>query len=187
MVMEDFAKEFTKDTKKMEHSDQIVFKGKRVDMALRKVRTSTGEEIVREVVIHPGAVIILPVLPDGSIVLIENLRHTVGEKLWELPAGTLEKGEDPADCARRELEEETGYRSKKITPFGWFYTSPGILTEKMYAFVADGLEPGPQELEDTENITVTPKSREQILQMIRENQIVDGKTIAVLLKYLVKL
>jgi len=169
-----------------EHSDQLVFKGQRVDMVLRKVRTTSGREIVREVVLHPGAVIILPVLPDGSIVLIQNLRHTVDETLWELPAGTLEKGEDPAECARRELEEETGYRSQQITPFGWFYTSPGILTEKMYAFIATNLQSGPQELEDTENITVMPKTPEQIHMMIRENLIVDGKTIAVLLKYLLK-
>jgi ADP-ribose pyrophosphatase len=168
-----------------EPTDQVVYKGQRVDMVLRKVRTSSGKQIVREVVVHPGAVIILPVLADGSIVMIENLRHTLNEKLWELPAGTLEKGEDPALCAERELEEETGYRAKQITAFGWFYTSPGILTEKMYAFVATGLEPGPQALEENENITVMPKSPEQIRGMIRENRIVDGKTIAVLLKYLI--
>jgi ADP-ribose pyrophosphatase len=164
-------------------SDEVVFRGSRVSMALRKVQLANGKEIQREVVLHPGAVIILPVLPDGRVVLINNVRHTVNEALLELPAGTLEKGEDPANCARRELEEETGYRAAAIAPLGWFYTSPGILTEKMFAFVATGLTPGPQALEENETISVRPTPISDAVAMIHSNQIVDGKTIAVILKY----
>lgn len=164
-------------------SDEVVYHGSRVSMALRKVRLANGKEIQREVVLHPGAVIILPVLSDGRIVLINNVRHTVGESLLELPAGTLEKGEDPAHCARRELEEETGYRAAQIRPLGWFYTSPGILTEKMYAFAAADLTPGPQALEENESISVRPMTVSETVELIKSNQIVDGKTIAVILKY----
>jgi ADP-ribose pyrophosphatase len=166
--------------------DQIVFKGSRVELALRTMTTTSGRRVQREVVLHPGAVIILPVLDNGRIVMIRNLRHTVGQWLWELPAGTLEPPEPPALCAGRELVEETGYHAAEIIDFGWFYTSPGILTEKMYAFIATGLTPGSQALEDNETITVEALPPDAIIGMIQANEIVDGKTIAVLLKYLMK-
>ena len=153
-------------------------------MVLRTVTTTSGKQLEREIVVHPGAVTILPVLRDGRLVLIRNLRHTVGEELWELPAGTLEKGEDPARCAERELTEETGYHATEIIPFGWFYTSPGILTEKIFAFIGAGLSAGPQALEDNESIQVEIVTPDRTLAMIRENKIVDAKTIAVVLKYL---
>ena len=165
-------------------TDNIIYKGQRMDLLLRTVRTDSGKQIVREVVWHPGAVIILPVLRDGGIVMIRNLRHTLGETLWELPAGTLEKGEDPAVCAKRELEEETGYQADNIVSMGWFYTSPGILTEKMFAFLAVDLTPGPQALEENETITVAVLPPEKIRHIIKNNEIVDGKTISVLLKYM---
>jgi len=170
--------------------DQLLFHGTRVDFILRPVISSTGKSLMREVVVHPGAVIILPVLGDGRIVLIKNRRHTVHETLLELPAGTLERDgggvtEDPCACAARELTEETGYRAEKVESFGWFYTSPGILTEKMYAFIATGLSAGDQALEDNEQIEVAAMAPEEALQLIRENRIVDAKTIATLLKYLV--
>ena len=170
--------------------DQLLFHGTRVDFILRPVFTSAGKSLMREVVLHPGAVIILPVLDDGRIVLIKNHRHTVHETLLELPAGTLERDaagtpEDPHACAARELTEETGYRAQKVESFGWFYTSPGILTEKMYVFIATGLTPGDQALEENEQIEVAAMGPDEVLRLIRENRIVDAKTIATLLKYLV--
>lgn len=174
--------------------DDMIYKGDRVDLVLRHVKTNSGKEITREVCLHRGAVIILPVRNDGKIVLIKNKRHTVGETLLELPAGTLEYAaetgvpgdptEDPAEAAARELTEETGYHAEKITPFGWFYTSPGILTEKMFAFLATGLTEGRQDLEDNEQIETMSATRDEILRLIAENQIVDAKSIATLLKYL---
>jgi ADP-ribose pyrophosphatase len=170
--------------------DKVVHQGARIDLVLRSVRTNSGKTTVREVCLHPGAVIILPLTDEGEIVLIRNRRHTVFETLLELPAGTLERDaagqtEDPAGCAARELTEETGYTAQQIEPFGWFYTSPGILTEKMYAFIARGLRAGEQALEDNEQIQVVRYPPEQVLALIRENRIVDAKTIATLLKYLV--
>jgi len=170
--------------------DQVIYTGQRVELVLRKVRTNSGNQITREVCLHPGAVIILPIAANGDIVMIRNRRHTVFEELLELPAGTLERKadgmpEDPALCAARELTEETGYTGQQIEPFGWFYTSPGILTEKMYAFLARGLTAGMQDLEDNEQIRVELVSPDRALALIRENRIVDAKTIATLLKYLV--
>jgi ADP-ribose pyrophosphatase len=169
--------------------DQMIHRGTRVELVLRQVKTKSGKVMQREVCLHPGAVIILPVLDDGRIVMIRNQRHTVYEELLELPAGTLEResdgrGEDPALCAARELTEETGYTAQRIVDFGWFYTSPGILTEKMYAFIARGLSAGEQDLEDNEQIQVVTYSAEEVTALIRENRIVDAKSIATLLKYL---
>ncbi len=170
--------------------DQLIHKGERVDLVLRTVRTNSGQSRVREVCVHPGAVIILPVMDNGDLVLIRNRRHTVFQELLELPAGTLERKsdgtpEDPAKCAARELTEETGYTARQIIPFGWFYTSPGILTEKMYAFVARGLIKGEQSLEDNEQIQVEVLSAARVLSLIRANLIVDAKTIATVLRYMV--
>jgi ADP-ribose pyrophosphatase len=168
----------------------MVHKGERVELVLRPVRTNSGQTRMREVCLHPGAVILLPLTEAGEIVLIRNRRHTVFDTLLELPAGTLERDEkgvteDPARCAARELTEETGYTAREIVPFGWFYTSPGILTEKMYAFIARGLSAGNQTLEDNEQIEVVRHTPAEVLALIRENRIVDAKTIATLLKYLV--
>ena len=166
-------------------NDRLIYKGSRIDLVLRPLPTRSGQISEREVAVHPGAVIILPILDDGRIVLNRNRRHTVSQELLELPAGTLEPPEDPAVCAARELTEETGYTAKKIEPFGWFYTSPGILTEKMYAFIATGLTVGQQDLEDNEQILPYPVGRAEVLNLIAQNIVVDAKTIATLLKYFV--
>jgi len=92
----------------------------------RRTFVRPGEATVtREIVVHPGAVVILPFLPDGRIVMIRNYRYTIEDELWELPAGTREPNETPIETARRELEEETGYRARTMTPQMEFYTSPG--------------------------------------------------------------
>jgi ADP-ribose pyrophosphatase len=165
--------------------DKLIYKGSRIDLVVRPMTTTSGKTQQREVAVHPGAVIILPLLDDGRIVLIRNQRHTVNQELLELPAGTLEPPEDPAVCAARELTEETGYTAGSITPFGWFYTSPGILTEKMYVFIATQLTLGQQDLEDNEQILPYPVTQSDALSLIRQNLIVDAKSIATLLKYVV--
>ena len=101
---------------------------------------------------HPGAVTILPDLEDGRVCLIRNRRASVNKSLLELPAGTLEPGEDPVDCASRELAEETGYRSRSMKPIHEFFLSPGILDERMHLFHAQKLVPGYPEREPSEQI-----------------------------------
>lgn len=158
-------------------SAPVVFTGQRFHV----VRTSGPHP--REIVVHPGAVVILPLLEGDSVAMIRNERVAVGQTLWELPAGTLEPPESPQTCAARELIEETGYRAKKVTRLFEFFTSPGICTEAMYAFVAEGLEAVGQDLDEGESITVEVVPLERAMRMVRENQVRDGKTIATLLYY----
>ena len=143
-----------------------------------------GGEIVRDVIEHRGAAVILPLLDDGRVILIRNVRRTVGKVLWELPAGTLEPGEAPVSCAAREVEEETGYRAGTLSPLTSFYASPGILDERMHGFLATDLEPSRQALDDDEEIEVFPIPQWQIRDMLKDGHIEDAKTIALLLYWM---
>jgi ADP-ribose pyrophosphatase len=143
-----------------------------------------GAEIVRDVIEHRGAAVILPLLDDGRVILIRNVRRTVGKVLWELPAGTLEPGEDPEVCAAREVEEETGYRAGTLTPLTSFYASPGILDERMHGFLATDLKPSHQSLDADEEIEVFPIPQWQVRDMLKGGHIEDGKTIALLLYWM---
>jgi ADP-ribose pyrophosphatase len=154
-------------------SRELLLTAAKFEVARLTFEGPDGREIIRDVVEHPGAAVILPQLDDGRIVLIRNLRRTVGKVLWELPAGTLEPGEAPRLCAAREVEEETE-----------FYASPGILNERMYGFLATELEPSAQALDDTEEIEVFPIPQWQVRDMLKDGHIEDGKTIALLLYWM---
>lgn len=162
-------------------ADGTVFHGVKFDVERRSVPTADGGTAMREVVVHPGAVVVLPLLDDGRIVMIRNHRFAVEETLWELCAGTLEEGESPAETAARELVEETGYRAERIEPLTTFYTSPGICDERMHAFLATGLSAVGQDLEETERIEVELVSRARALEMVASGELKDGKSIATLL------
>jgi ADP-ribose pyrophosphatase len=162
---------------------QVLFSGKKVRLELHTMEDDDGKRRVSEIVVHPGAVVILPFLKPDQILLIRNRRHAVGQILLELPAGTLEKSEEPINCAGRELVEETGFLAGRLQPLGNFFTSPGVLTEKMFAFAAYDLEMTQTNLDDGEEIETQPVSFNDAIGMIREGQIHDGKTIAVILMY----
>ena len=162
---------------------QVIFAGSKVRLELHHLQNDEGERTRREVCVHPGAVVVLPLLDDQRILLIRNKRYAVGQVLLELPAGTLEKNEDPMNCAGRELLEETGYLAGRLKPLGNFFSSPGILSEKMYAFAAYDLEKQAAALEEGEEIELYETTLDKAVRMIREGQIHDGKTIATLLMY----
>ena len=143
-----------------------------------------GRGVVRrELVVHPGAVTILPLLDPDTLVMIRNYRFSVGAELLELPAGTLEPPEPPMACAARELEEETGYRAANFEPLCEFYTTPGFTNEHMHVFVATGLTPAKQRLEATEQIRVEIMPLADALAATTDGRIIDGKTIASLQVY----
>jgi ADP-ribose pyrophosphatase len=165
---------------------EILLQGKRFRVERREVPTRSGGTDQREVVVHPGSVVLLPLVSDTHMLLIRNRRYTVGKSLWELPAGTREHGEDPKLCAARELEEETGHRAGELTPLFEFYPAPGICDERMFAFVARDLEKTEQHLDESEFIEVHERSLDEVLRMIREHEIEDGKTIATVLFWLTR-
>lgn len=161
---------------------QVIYSGKKCQFELHDVQNEeTGKRHKREVVAHPGAVTVMGMLEDDRVVLIQNFRYAVGQTLIELPAGTLEKGEDPMNCAGRELLEETGYLATRLERLNVFYTSPGILSERMYAFAAYGLQKKQAALEEGEDIELLPVKWQEAMEMVGDGRIQDGKTIATLL------
>lgn len=142
-----------------------------------------GTLLSREVIRHPGAVVIIPVMDDGRICLIRNYRISLNQVLLELPAGTLEPPETPVATARRELIEETGYRCNNIEPLCDFYMSPGILDEHLFCFLATGLVSGETALEHGEQITNFPVTIAELTQLLRDGIIKDSKSISALLYY----
>src|SRR5690606_11394583 len=114
----------------VDNSPEILLKARKFQVERRLQTDASGTHHIREIVVHPGAVTIVPILPDGRVCMIRNFRVAVGETLLELPAGTLEPNEDPAITAVRELTEETGYRAGRVEPLCDFYMSPGILNER---------------------------------------------------------
>ncbi|MEM7682601.1 MAG: NUDIX hydrolase [Planctomycetota bacterium] len=168
---------------------EVVYQGVRFDVHRavfppeppRSSDAIPGAPHVRDTVVPRDAVVILPLLENDTVVLIRNRRLAITRTLWELPAGTMETGEDPAETAHRELVEETGYRAGELTPIGRFFPTPGFCTERLHAFVATGLTPAEQDLDEHERITVHPMPWAQALQMARDGEIQDAKTLAALL------
>ena len=132
----------------------------------------------RDVVVHPGSVVVVPLVSPGEVCLIEVVRLAVGRTLVELPAGTLDRDEPLADAAARELAEETGYRAGRMEPAGSFWMSPGILRERMHLFVAHDLVAGPQALEPGERIRPRVVAWDEAVAMCLDGRIEDAKTIA---------
>jgi ADP-ribose pyrophosphatase len=161
----------------------ILFQGIRFRVERAVQTTPDGSRHVREVVRHPGAVVILPLLDDGRVCFVRNYRVAVEQTLIELPAGTLEPDEAPATTALRELAEETGYRAARMEHLLTFCMSPGILDEQMHLFLAEGLQPGPMALEAGEDIQPLLCTWEEALEMARRGEIRDAKTLVGLLYY----
>ena len=161
-----------------------MYRGRKFDVKVFEAALPDGRIVIKEAVVYPGAVLILPVLRDGRIVVIRQYRAVVDNWLYELPAGTLKPGEDPVECARRELEEETGYRAGRLIKMFEAYVAPGYSTEKIIFYLAEVVEKGSQRLDEGEVIErVEALSLDRLLDMIRENRINDLKTIAALLYY----
>lgn len=162
---------------------EVIFEGKSFGVRLDELIEPTGVRTMREVVTHPGSVVVLPVLPDGRIVLVRQYRHAVGQYMWELVAGRMERGENPKAGAARELIEETGYRAKKLTVFLDIVPTPGFLQERMYLLLAEGLTLGEAQPEEDEKLIVGTYSKKQLEEMVRTGKMRDAKSIAGLLFY----
>jgi ADP-ribose pyrophosphatase len=163
------------------HKITNLYNGKIFDVVLEKVTLPNGAIKDREIVRHPGAAAMVPLLDDGKVVLIRQYRHAVGEFLWEIPAGTLERGEEAIECARRELVEETGYEASSFGKLAEILPAPGYTDEHIHIFLATGLRSVKQKLEDDEVLELQPMAFDTALEMITKGEIRDAKTIAGLL------
>jgi len=146
-------------------------------IAEQALRLPSGRTVVRQVVQHPGAVVIIPQLADGRLILIAQYRFAVGGTLLEFPAGTLEPGEAPLDCARRELIEETGYRAEHWRALGITYPSPGYCDEQQHLFMATGLVPEHAAGDEDEILEVKRLTVEEVERAIADGTLVDAKSI----------
>lgn len=165
------------DLKETTLSSKGVFTGGLLDVRVDEVRLPNGKTSTREWIKHPGAAVMIPVLPDGKIGLIRHFRYPVQEELIELPAGKFNSGEEPEKCALRELEEEIGYRAGKLTFIANIHPAVGFASEKMWVFLAEDLEKSEKSPDPDEFVKLLPTTLEKAVRMVWEGQITDGKTI----------
>ncbi len=172
----------TPDTTPKPIGTRVLYQGKKFNVELLTLPDADG---TREMAMirHGGACAVLPILAEAtehepaSLVLIRNQRPAVGKTLWEIPAGTIDPGEQPITCAGRELIEETGYQAATLEPYGWFYTTPGMTDEVMHVFVARGLTHVGQNLDDGEHIEVRVVKADEAMAMIDDGRLVDAKSV----------
>lgn len=164
-------------------SSEQVYEGRAVSLRKELVELPSGKRFYREVVIHSGASAIIPITPEGRIIFVRQYRHPIGEYILEIPAGTLRHDENPEDCARRELEEETGYFADELIHLLTIYPCPGYSNEKLHIYLARGLRKSAQSLEIDEDLSVVEMSLNEALNAIRRGEIRDAKTIAAILYY----
>ena len=164
-------------------SSEVLYQGEVFNLRRDKVIEPGGVQVERDVVVHPGSVVVLPILRDGRVLLIRQYRHSVGEFLWELVAGRKEQGETPVAAAKRELAEETGYTAKRYRKLMRVVPTPGFVTEWMWIFAAEELTLGAAQPEEDEKITPRVFTLPQALGMIRRGTLRDAKSICGLLYY----
>ncbi len=157
---------------------EILYKGKVFDVQVDEIIYESGNKGSREIAVHNGGAVVVPVKDDGKIVLITQFRYPFNKFLMELPAGKLDKGEGPLNCAARELEEETGYKSENIIKLGAICTTPGFCSEVLHLYLAKDLIPGNHNREEGEfGMEVFEFTIDEIEEKIRIGEIIDSKTI----------
>ena len=164
-------------------SSKVIYKGAIFGIRRDEVIEPSGVRTTREMITHPGSVVVLPVLADKRIVMIRQYRHAAKQYLWELVAGRIDEGEAPRKAAARELMEETGYRAKRFKVFLDVFPTPGFLEERMYILLAEGLSAGQAQPEDDEKIVAKAYTRKELEEMMRQGKLRDAKSVAGLLYY----
>ncbi len=160
---------------------EYLYHGRILNVRRDTVRLPSGHETIREVIEHPGAVVIVAVDEADNVLLVKQYRYAVGRDMLELPAGTLEKDESPEQAAPRELKEETGYTAKRWERLTSFFSSPGILTEEMRIYLARDLDEGKSEPEGDEDLQLRKIPLREAIDLVVRGEIVDGKSIVGLL------
>lgn len=164
-------------------SSRIVYKGRLFDVELDELELENGVTARREILRHPGAVCMLPVTDEGELLLVTQYRHAAGRRLLELPAGTLEPGEDPRAAAIRELQEEVGMAPGAIEHLGGFFVAPGYTSEYIHLYVCSGLRPARLDADADEDIEVERLSPGKALAAIEAGEICDAKSVIGILRW----
>jgi ADP-ribose pyrophosphatase len=159
-----------------------IYRGRTFDVDVDRVRLPNGKEMEMELVHHRGAAAVVPVLEDGTVLLVRQYRYATGGWLLEIPAGKIDGGEPPEACAARETEEETGYRAGKLEPLGWIWTTPGFADEKIWLYLATDLEPAEQGLEDDEVLSIEKMPLEEAVEKACRGEIHDAKSAVALMR-----
>jgi len=168
----------------LEHctSSSRVYDGRILNLRVDQLMLENGKTAKREIIEHRGAAAIVPVIQGRDVVLVRQYRYAVAAELLEVPAGTMEQGETPEECAVRELEEETGFRCKEIEKILEFFPVPGYSTEKIHVYIAKGLTKSKMNTEDDEQISVEILPMENALEKVRSGEIHDAKSICALFR-----
>lgn len=159
-----------------------LFSGPAFEIERRYFEDDNNFKLDRDVVLHSGAVVILPINAEGQILMLKQYRHAISDFLYELPAGTLEKGEEPLCCAKREIREETGFSAENMRSLGTLYPAPGFCNELQHGFFATELQNDPLPQDDDEYIEVAPMTYKEVLDKIKRSEILDAKTISFLFR-----
>lgn len=159
-----------------------IFRGRTLRLDVDRVRLPNGKEMDFELIHHVGAAAVVPLTEDGEVLLLRQYRYATGGYLLEVPAGKLDPGETPETCAARELAEETGFRPAKLESLGWIWTTPGFADEKIWLYLATGLELTQQELEDDEVLSIERLPFAAAVDKAARGEIHDGKTVCALLR-----
>lgn len=162
---------------------KLIYEGSVFSVRQDRVAEPGGLRVTRDIVVHRGSVVLLPIFPDGSILLVRQYRHALSASLWELVAGRVEARESRPAAARRELIEETGYRANRVKQILEIFPSPGFVTERMWIFAATGLRQGAAQPEEDERITARKFSLAALEKMIRGGSLHDAKSVAAILFY----
>ncbi len=165
-------------------SSEVVFEGRILKLRVDTVRTADGRKSTREVVEHAACIAVIAVDTNDNVLLVRQYRQALGKELLEIPAGGIDKGEDPKAAVIREMQEETGFRPQRVERLGGFYTTPGFCNEYLYLYLAADLVPGRLHAEDTPGIEVVRVPLSQVPDLIASDEIEDAKTVAGLLFYL---
>jgi ADP-ribose pyrophosphatase len=154
-----------------------LIKGRIFDLERHVLSFPNGYKLPMEIVRHPGASAVVPLLGESTLLMVRQYRYAVGDYILEIPAGTLKKGEDPEECARRELEEETGYRAGRFLKLGKIYPLPGYSDETIHIYLATELKKAGQRLDQDEIINLEPVDLTMAYEMVRAGRILDAKSI----------
>ena len=162
---------------------KILYQGNVFSVRKDRLTEPGGVEVTRDIVVHQGSVVVLPIFPDGDILMVRQYRHAIGASIWELVAGRIERGESRPAAARRELIEETGYTAKRVRQILEIFPSPGFVTERMWIFAVTGLRKGTAQPEEDERITARKFSLPALEKMIERGSLHDAKSVAAILFY----